>query len=68
MILRKQIVKIQKSYKKETQQNVEAVNNEHTKTANELEIGDRMFVTTPGEAFITLKDHKHDFATNPKVI
>ena len=26
-----------------------------------------MFNTTPREAFITLKDHKDDFATNPKV-
>ena len=26
-----------------------------------------MFVTTPRETFITLKDHKSDCATNPKV-
>ena len=26
-----------------------------------------MFVTTPREAFILLKDHKEDFETNPKV-
>ena len=58
---------IQKSYKKENQQNVKKVNVEHAKTAEELEISDRMFVTTPREAFITLKDHKEDFATNPKV-
>ena len=26
-----------------------------------------MFITTPRQAFITLKDHKSDFSTNPKV-
>ena len=26
-----------------------------------------MYTTTPREAFVTLKDHKEDFATNPKV-
>ena len=49
---------IQKSYKKENQQNVKKVNVEHAKTAAELEISDRMFVTTPREAFITLKDQR----------
>ena len=58
---------IQKSYKKETPEKVEAVNNEHAKTAEELEIADRMFSTVPREAFLTLKDHKQEFQTNPKV-
>ena len=58
---------IQKSYKKENSENVKKVSDEHVKTAEELEIADGMFVTTPREAFITLKDHKSDFATNPKV-
>ena len=43
------------------------MNAEHAKTAEELEVADRMFITTPREAFITLKDHKEDFHTNPKV-
>ena len=58
---------IQKSYKKETPEKVEAVNKEHAKTAEELEIADRMFSTVPREAFLTLKDHKQEFQTNPKV-
>ena len=58
---------IQKSYKKEASENVKKVNVEHANAAKELEISDRMFATTPREAFITLKDHKEDFATNPKV-
>ena len=58
---------IQKNYKKETPENVKEVNSEHAKTATELEIGDRVFKTAPREAFITLKDHKSDFPTNPKV-
>ena len=58
---------VQKSYKKENPENVKVVHDEHAKTANELDIGDSMFVTTPREAFILLKDHKEDFETNPKV-
>ena len=58
---------VQKSYKKETPENVKTVHDEHAKTANELDIGDRMCVTTPREAFILLKDHKEEFETNPKV-
>ena len=52
---------VQKSYKKEHPENVKVVHDEHAKTANELDIADRMFVTTPREAFILLKDHKEDF-------
>ena len=58
---------VQKSYKKENPQNVKKVDIEHAKTAEELEISDRMYKTTPREAFVTLKDHKSDFRTNPKV-
>ena len=55
------------NYKKENLENVKKVNDELRKTAEDLEIGDRMYKTTPREAFITLKDHKSDFSTNPKV-
>ena len=48
------------------EENVEIVKKEHAETAEDLEIGNRMFVTTPREAFITLKDHKEDFNVNPK--
>ena len=58
---------IHKNYKKENPRNVENVNAEHKKTAEELEVADRMFTTTPRQAFLTLKDHKEDFSTNPKV-
>jgi hypothetical protein len=58
---------IQKNYKKETPEKVKAVNDEHAKAAEELEIADRMYTTTPREAFLTLKDHKQDFETNPNV-
>ena len=43
------------------------MNNDHAQTAIELELDDRMIKTAPRDAFITLKDHKTDFATNPKV-
>ena len=58
---------IHKNYKKATVEEVVKVNSEQAKTAVELEIDDRVFKTTPRESFITLKDHKIDFATNPKV-
>ena len=49
---------IQKDYRKEAYENVEEVAHEHSKVARDLDIADRMFKTTPREAFITLKDHK----------
>ena len=58
---------IHKKYKKAAPENVRKVNSEHAKIAVELEIDDRMFKTTPRDCFITLKDHKEDFTTNPKV-
>ena len=58
---------VQKCYKKEDHENVEYVKSKHAKTAEDLEIADRMFITTPREAFLTLKDHKEDFQENPKV-
>ena len=56
-----------KKYKKATFLDVKKVNTEHAQTAVELDIDDRMFKTAPRDAFITLKYHKPDFATNPKV-
>ena len=58
---------IQKCYKKESKQNVHKINLEHKATAVELELSDRLFHTTPREAYITLKDHKPDFETRPSV-
>ena len=59
---------IHKSYKKENDNNVQKVSLGHRKTAVELDIEDRMFNTTPMEAFVTLKDHKPDFQIRPTVI
>ena len=58
---------IHKKYKKAAPEKVKKVDSEHAKTAAELEIDDRMFKTAPRDAFISLKDHKEDFTTNPKV-
>ena len=54
---------IQKNYRKENRNNVEEVRKKHSDTAHELELEDRMFRTTPRNAFVTLKDHKQDFNT-----
>ena len=56
---------IQKCYRKESKQNVQKINLEHKQTAAELDLEERIFHTTPKEAYITLKDHKPDFQTNP---
>ena len=65
----KQLVEkeINKKYKKANPEEVELVAKGHAKTAADLEIADRMYKTTPREAFITLKDHKEDFGQNPSV-
>ena len=46
---------------------INKTNSEHKKIGVELELDDRIFRTAPREAFITMKDHKEDFSTNPKV-
>ena len=43
------------------------VSDEHAKTVLELDLEDRVFTTIPREAYVTLKDHKADFKTNPSV-
>ena len=58
---------IHKQYKKATVDEVKKVNSEHAATAVELELDDRIFKTAPRDCFITLKDHKPEFAANPKV-
>ena len=58
---------IHKKYKKAVPEKVKKVDSEHAKTAAELELDDRIFKTAPRDCFITLKDHKPDFPTNPKV-
>ena len=46
---------------------MENVRDEHAKTVLELDLEDRVFTTIPREAYVTLKDHKADFKTNPSV-
>ena len=46
---------------------MEKVEKEHGKTVIDLDINDRVFETTPRNAYITLKDHKPDFETRPSV-
>ena len=46
---------------------VDKINGEHIQIGNDLELQDRVFETTPCQAFITLKDHKEGFVNNPKV-
>ena len=58
---------VERDYKKESVENVKAVTEEHRKIASDLGIADRMFKTTAREAFVTIKDHKEDFETNPKL-
>ena len=58
---------IQKNYRKENLNNVEEIRKGHSKTAQDLELEDRMFRTTPRNAFVTLKDHKPDFNKRPAV-
>ena len=40
---------------------VENADKEHQKIVKDLELTERVFQTTPREAFITIKDHKEDF-------
>ena len=58
---------IQKDYKRESDDNVEAVANEYKRIAKDLDISNRVLKTVPREAFVTVKDHKENFAVNPNV-
>ena len=57
---------VQKDYKLESELNVRNVSNEHAAMVTELDLGDRVFATVPRNAFISLKDHKENFANNPQ--
>ena len=58
---------IHKKYKKAAPKDINKVNSEQKRTAVELDLEDRIFKTASRDCFITLKDHKEDFANNPKV-
>ena len=57
---------INKDYKKASDEAVNKVNGKDKKVAEKLELDDRIYTLARQEAFITLKDHKDNFADNPK--
>ena len=57
---------ITKTYKHESEENISEINNELNHIANKLSIGNRIECMKKREAFISLKDHKENFQTNPK--
>ena len=56
---------IQKEYKKEKEEKIDGTNTNHIEIVNRWEIQDRVFETTPRQAFITMKDHKEAFENKP---
>jgi hypothetical protein len=58
---------ITKTYKKAKDGQVKKMIKDDKKIAENLEIADRVHRITTSDAYITLKDHKDNFANNPKV-
>ena len=56
---------ITKTYKKVTPNTTSPIENKAKCIAQKLELDDRINITAKREAFITLKDHKPNFANNP---
>ena len=56
---------IQKDYKKEDLETITRTNASHKKLVQKLDLQDRVFSTTPRQAYVTLKDHKDNFENNP---
>ena len=57
---------VTKDYKQITEDEVHTINLEAKQIATEIGIADRVEVYGKSEAFVTLKDHKEDYKTNPK--
>ena len=57
---------VNQEYKKVTSNTIKKINTAHKKVVNDLELQDRVMKTTDRECFISLKDHKDDFANKPK--
>ena len=55
-----------KSYKVSKNDVLEYINSDLSQIANDLSISDRIETMAPKNAFVTVKDHKEDFETNPK--
>ena len=58
--------KVTKSYKLGHEGITDDINEELRNISSNLSIGDRIHVMAETEAFITLKDHKDNFESNPK--
>ena len=57
---------IQSTYKKAPNNKIKEINNEAKALAERLKLDNRIQKTTRSDAYITLKDHKQDFANNPR--
>ena len=57
---------VTKSYKVSTNDVLEDINSDLSEIANDLTISDRIETMAPKNAFVTVKDHKENFKTNPK--
>ena len=62
---KKLIENVSKEYKKVSRSEVDKVNKEAAKIADELKIADRIDVYKETSPFITLKDHKENFENKP---
>ena len=61
------INEVTKTYKKENIDKVTAIDKKAKDVANKLGIESRVMRTKQSQCFLTLKDHKADFNTNPQV-
>ena len=57
---------VTKSYKVSTNDVLEDINSDLSEIANDLSVSDRIETMAPKNAFVTVKDHKENFKTNPK--
>ena len=60
------IENVTKDYKLVTEKDVDSINLEAKKLAEELKLADRIETFGNSQAFISLKDHKEDYKTKPK--
>ena len=58
---------IHKDYKIASNKVIEKIDKGQKQVVKDLELADRVFETTELQAFATLKDHKENFYSNPKV-
>ena len=57
---------ITSNYKKTGKEVIDKISKKDKQVAESLEISDRIYVTAPCEAYITLKDHKPNYVNNSK--